>query len=160
MPRIGSPITANSYNFDVVKEFIYLRAAINRNNDVSLAIKGRVTLANRCYFGLNRQLSSRPLSCDEINTPQSSQPTRALSSNDAAALGVFARKVLRKIFCPVRVGDDYRIRTNRKLFNHMDVAKRINNQRFRCLGHVIRMDEDASPRRVFDAVVGGHRRVG
>ena len=39
-------------------------------------------------------------------------------------------------------------------------AKRINNQRFRWLGHVVRMDEDAPPRRVFDAVVGVHRRVG
>ena len=27
------------------------------NNDVSLDIKSRVTLANRCYFGLNKQLS-------------------------------------------------------------------------------------------------------
>ena len=33
--------------------------AITTNNDVSLEIKRRVTLANMCYFGLNRQLSSR-----------------------------------------------------------------------------------------------------
>ena len=70
---------------------------------------------------------------------------------------------MRKIFGPVRVGDDYRIRTNREpyeLFNDMDVAKRINNQRCRWLGHVVRMDEDAPPRRVVDAEVGGHRRMG
>ena len=36
------------------------------------------------------------------------------------------------------------------LFNDMDVAKLIN----------IPMDEDAPPRRVFDAVVGGQRRWG
>ena len=42
----------------------------------------------------------------------------------------------------------------------MDVAKRINNQRFSWLGHVVRMDEGAPPRRVFDAVAGGHRWVG
>ena len=41
----------------------------------------------------------------------------------------------------------------------MDVAKLINNQRFRWLSQVVRMDGDALPRRVFDAVVGGHRRV-
>ena len=34
----------------------------NNNNDVSLEIKRRVTHANRCYFGLNRQMSSRDLS--------------------------------------------------------------------------------------------------
>ena len=55
VPRMGSQITANSYNFDVVKEF-------NTNNNVSLEIKRRATLANRCYFSLNRQLSSRDLS--------------------------------------------------------------------------------------------------
>ena len=65
VPRMGS----QSYNFDVVKEFIYLGTAINTHNEVSLEIKRRVTLANRCYFGFNRQLSSRPLTCDEINTP-------------------------------------------------------------------------------------------
>ena len=62
--------------------------------------------------------------------------------------------MLRKIFGPVQDGDDYRIRTNLEmyeLFNDMDVAKRINNQRFRWLGHVFRMDEDAPQRRVFDA---------
>ena len=34
---------------------------------------------------------------------------------DAAALEVFERKVLRKIFGAVTVGGDYRIRANRKL---------------------------------------------
>ena len=62
VPRIGSQIMANCYNFDVAKEFIYHGSAINTNNDVSLEIKCRVTLANRYYFGLNRQLSSRDLS--------------------------------------------------------------------------------------------------
>ena len=60
--HMETQITANSYNFDVVKEFIYRGIAINTNDDVSLEIKRRVTLAIRCYFGLNRQLSSRDLS--------------------------------------------------------------------------------------------------
>ena len=42
---MGFQITVNSYNFDVVKEFIYLDTAINTNNDVSLEIKCRVSLA-------------------------------------------------------------------------------------------------------------------
>ena len=62
VPRMGSQITANSYNLDVVKQFMYLGTAININNDVSLEIKRTVTLACRCNFGLNRQLSSGDLS--------------------------------------------------------------------------------------------------
>ena len=143
VPRMGSQITGNSYNFDVVKEFIYLGIAIDTNNDTRLEIKRRVTLANRNYFNLNRQLSSRDLSrttkftlYKPVILPVLLYGAEAwtLSSTDAAALGVFERKVLRKIFGPVRVGDDYRIRTNRELhelFNNMDIAKRINNQRFR-----------------------------
>ena len=60
-----------------------------------------------------------------------------LSSTDVAAFGVFQRKILLKIFDPVRVGDDYHIRTNQglyQLFHNMNVAKRINIQRFRWLG--------------------------
>ena len=67
-------------------------------------------------------------------------------------------------FCgPVRVGDDYRIRTNREQYEHfndIDVAKRINIQRFCWLGHVVWMAEDAPPRLVFDALVGGYWRQG
>ena len=48
VPCMGSQITANSYNFDVVKEFIYLGTAFNTNNDISLEIKRGVTLANKC----------------------------------------------------------------------------------------------------------------
>ena len=50
----------------MMSRIIYLGTAINTNNDVSLEIMRRVTLANSCYFGLNRHLSSRPLSSDEI----------------------------------------------------------------------------------------------
>ena len=70
---MGSQITANSYNFDVVKEFIYIGTDINTNNDVTLETKRRVTPANRCYFGLIRQLSSRDLSsATTVSEPTSS----------------------------------------------------------------------------------------
>ena len=67
-------------------------------------------------FTTTEYFKRRPLSCD------------------ATALGVFVRKLLRKSFGPVTVGDDYRIRTNRQLyelFNNMYVAKGINIQRSR-----------------------------
>ena len=73
-----------------------------------------------------------------------------------AALRVFERKVLRKIFGPVRVGDDFRIRFNSELYellNDIDVVQHINIQRLRWLGHNVRKEEDAPARRVFDAVI-------
>ena len=51
--RIDSQIMADI--FDTVKEFIYLGSA------VSLKIKRRITLANRCCYALNGQLSNKTL---------------------------------------------------------------------------------------------------
>ena len=76
---------------------------------------------------------------------------------------VFERKVLRKIFGPVRVGDDFRIGFNSELYellNDMYVVQRINIQRLRWLDYVVRIEEDAPARRVFDAVICGSRRRG
>ena len=84
-----------------------------------------------------------------------------LLSTDVADLGVFDRKALRKVFGPVRVRDDFRIRYNSELYellNEMDVVKRINIQRLRWFGHVVRMQEDVAARRIFDAGTNGSQR--
>ena len=54
---IGVSVEIDGYNFEVVKNFIYLGSSINTDNDISLEIRRRITLANRCYFGLREQLS-------------------------------------------------------------------------------------------------------
>ena len=108
VPRLGSQITANSYNFA---------------NNVSLEIKRRVTLVNRCYFGLHKHLSSTDLS-----------HATKLTLYNAAAFGMFERKVMRKIWC----SKSWRWlpnRTNQELYELFN--------------------KDAHLRRVFDAEVGG-----
>ena len=71
-------------------------------NDVSLEIKRRITLANRCYYGLNGQLSSRDLSrttklilYKTVILPMLLYGAEGwmLLNNDVAALRVFERKV-------------------------------------------------------------------
>ena len=42
---IGEPVEIDGYNFEVVKDFVYL--CINTDNDISLEIRRRITLANR-----------------------------------------------------------------------------------------------------------------
>ena len=76
--------------------------------------------------------------------------------NDAAAFRVFWRKVLRKIFGPMRVEDDFLLRFNSELcelLNDIDVEQRINI-------HVVRMEEDAPARRVFEVGICRSRRRG
>ena len=151
---------------------MYLGSAVNSKNNVSLEIKRRITLANRCYYGLSRQLSSRALSRRTKVTLYKTLILPVLlygaeawvvTQSDAAALGVFERKVLRKIFGPLRVGDDFRIRMNHELYelyDDIDVVQRISQQQLRWLGHVVRMDENAPAKKVFDAKVEGGRRRG
>ena len=83
---VYSRITADNYTFDTVKEFIYLGSAVTTKNDVSLEIKRKIALPNRCYYGLNRQLSKATsivlLYIVEAWT---------LLSTDAKALKVFER---------------------------------------------------------------------
>ena len=59
--RIDCQITADNFTFYTVKEFIYLGSVVTTKNYVSLEIKRRITLASRCYYGLNGQLSNRDL---------------------------------------------------------------------------------------------------
>ena len=74
--RIDSQITADNYTFKTVKKFVYLGSAITTKNDVSLEIKRRITLVNRCYYGLNGLLSSRDLSRTTKLIHYNTHPTR------------------------------------------------------------------------------------
>ena len=54
---IGVCVERDGYNFEVVKDFVYLGSSINTDNVISLQIRYRITLTNRCYFGQRKQLS-------------------------------------------------------------------------------------------------------
>lgn len=70
-----------------------------------------------------------------------------LLRSNAAALGVFDRKTLHKIFSSIRVGDVFSITTNKELYdllNDMHAVQRINM-------HVVLMEEDVPAKRGFHA---------
>ena len=54
---------------------------------------------------------------------------RTLLSTDAAALRIFERKVLRKMFGPVRVVDDVRIRYNSELYELFGTVRVVDDLR-------------------------------
>ena len=45
-------IRVDGYIFEFVMDFVYLGSSINTNNDISMKIRRRITLAYSCYFGL------------------------------------------------------------------------------------------------------------
>jgi hypothetical protein len=78
-------------------------------------------------------------------------------------LAVFERKVLRKIFGPIRDTDQWRRRYNEglcQLYAEPEIVKRIRSARLRWAGHIVRMREsDPARKSTFDLLLG-ERTVG
>jgi hypothetical protein len=77
-----------------------------------------------------------------------------LTNRDEQYLGIFERTILRKIFGPVQNEDgSWRIRTNhelKELIENADSVRFIKSRRIAWLGHVMRMNEKRTPKRVLE----------
>jgi hypothetical protein len=86
-----------------------------------------------------------------------------LTKKDELQLTVFERKVLRKIFVPIRDTDQWRRRYNEELYQlyaEPDTVKWIRSARLRWAGHIVCMRESDSVRKsTFDLLLG-ERTVG
>ena len=92
-----------------MKDSVYLGSSINTDNNISLEIRRRIIFANRCYSGLRKQLSKRVLSWRTklclyksliLSVLLYGAEIWTITSSDEHALGVFDRKILRKIYVP------------------------------------------------------------
>lgn len=170
--RLGQNITMDSYSFEVVKDFVYLGSTITSGNDITAEVKRRITLANRCFFGLRRHLSSKALSQRTKETLYKTliipvllygAEAWTLKESDEKLLRSFERKILRVIFGPVCIEGEWRRRFNHELYglySDVDLVKKLKIQRLRWLGHVERMDNNAPARRVFESNPDGVRSRG
>jgi hypothetical protein len=91
--------------------FKYLGSLVTDKHDVSVEIKNRIGLDNKCCYGLRKHLGSRNISlgtkCLIYKTLIRPVVTYGaecwvLTKKDDLQLAVFERKVLRKIFGPIR----------------------------------------------------------
>jgi len=88
----------------------------------------------------------------------SGSETWVLSKSDEASLGVFEGKILTAIFGPTNDNGEWRIKYNNALYTlykENDIVIYIKINRLRWAGHVVRMEEKNSARRVLVAIVGG-----
>jgi hypothetical protein len=58
---VGRTVAFGDKNFEVVNEYVYLRALVTPNNDVGLEIQRRIQTANRCFCVLQKHLRSSHL---------------------------------------------------------------------------------------------------
>ncbi|KAJ4439302.1 hypothetical protein ANN_07424 [Periplaneta americana] len=170
--QISKNIEIDDAKFETVQSFVYLGSLVNSNNDISEEINRRTQSTNRCYYVLQKQVKSSLLSrgtkCRLYKTLIKPVLTYAsetwpLSERDKFRLAAFERKILRRIFGPVRDGETWRIRYNNELYQlyeSPDIITSIKIARLRWAGHVKRMDECEIPRKVMEHGIAGGRRVG
>jgi hypothetical protein len=75
-----------------------------------------------------------------------------LTNRDEQHLRIFERRILRKIFGPVlNENGSWRIRMNyelNELIGNADIVRFIKSRRIAWLGHVMRMDDKRTPKRI------------
>lgn len=169
-----SHIQVDDYAFERVEEFIYLGSLITQDNEMGEEIKRRIVAANKCYFGLVRQMKSRALSrttkvrlYKTLIRPVLTYGSESWTITKAQENQIlrFERKIMRKIFGAIfdPIESAWRIRTNKEiseLYNDCDVVQFIRVGRLRWAGHVARMSDDSVIRRLPEDVIDSSRRRG
>ena len=89
--------------------------------------------------------------------------TWPLGEKNKLRLAAFERKILRRIYGPVKDNDVWRIRYNQELYqfyNAPNIIQTIKVAHLRWVGHVKRVNECEMPRRIMEYGISGGRRVG
>jgi len=171
--RATAYIKMGRYNFEAVENFIYLGGFFNTEGDgCSLEINRRIIMATRCFYGLQKLMRSKTLSKNSkltlyktlvIPVLMYGAETWTMTKKDENQLGVFERKILRMIVGPKYVNGIWRRKYNAELYEEYgerDIVEKIKIQRLRWLGHVARMDDSCTTKKVFDAKPQGPRSRG
>ena len=113
-----------SDRFQTITDFKYLRVVITNDNKGCTEIQTRITVANKTYFALLDIMKSR---CVHRKTKFQiyktvirsvlcyGYETWVMNNRMELALGVFERKIMRRIIGPVKENGQWRIRYNQEL---------------------------------------------
>jgi hypothetical protein len=151
---------------------VYLGTLITTDNNTSAEINNRITLANRSYFGLVNILIDKNINRKHklIIYKTLIKPvlmyvsdTWVLSKADELRLGVFERKILRRIYGPICEEATWRSRCNEelyRLYDEADLVTTIKITRLRWTGHIVRMQDNLPCKKNTLDNPEGRRRAG
>ena len=81
-----------------------------------------------------------------------------LTNRDKKHLRIFERRILRTILGPVQNEDgSWRIKINYEIIEKTDIVRFIKSRRIAWLGHVMRMDDKRTPKRISECKPIGTR---
>ena len=84
-----------------------------------------------------------------------------LTSKTVKMLMTWERKILKKIYGPTKENGQWRIKTNEELrtkYKSQDIVTTVKIRRLQWLGHVRRMNETRSVRKIFEGKLEGRSR--
>jgi hypothetical protein len=146
---VENVFNVKNMTFKRVNSFVYLGTLITTNNNISAETDNRITLANRSYFGLVNILKAKDINrkykviiYKTLIKPVLMYGVEAwvLSKADEARLGVFERKILRRMYGPLCEGATWRSRYNKELYHLYDeinLVTAIRISRLRWAGHIV-----------------------
>lgn len=148
-------------NFQEVKSCKYLGTTINGNNSIEEEIKERIMAGNRAFFAskiffqsklISRSAKLRLYAAVIRPVVTYAAETWILRNADVQRLMIFERKILRKIFGPVKQPNGtWRIKYNvelDKIIKHKNIVNHIRALRLSWFGHVYRMDDERLPKKI------------
>jgi hypothetical protein len=148
-------LKVDGQEFERVRDFRYLGSTLTEDSNINIEIKQRIVVANQACCGLKTQLSSRYVgrqskySCTLYNTlvrPSLTCGSESwpLKRRDENMLRIFERRILRRIYGQIKESGIWRSRYNHELYtlyNEPDIVKVVKVVRLRCLGLLLRMQE-------------------
>lgn len=171
-PRRTEDVRFGDYTFENVERFNYLGSELNVENKISQEINRRIVIGNKAYYANVKLLKSKLLShktklqiYKTLVRPTVTYGCEAwtLTLEDVNALRILERKIVRKIYGPVREAAEWRIRNNSEInhiLNNEDVVRFIKARRLSWLGHVIRMPPARLQKQLLEGKMEGTRRRG
>lgn len=160
------------YQIERVHAFEYLGTLLTELNEVSMEITARIAKGDKCYYSVLPILKSKELSWESKKKIYKTvikpvvtygDETWTLTQKDINRLGVWERKILRRIYGPKKEGEQWRIRTNKEieeLYNSQAIVTDIKIKRLNWLGHIQRKSAEEMVKKVFNGRPGGVRKAG
>ena len=159
---------------EMVSQFKYLGSTVHSKNIIEREVTLRIGAGSRCSWALDKIIKSRGISrrtkvqvYTAIIRPivLYGSETWQLTKELERRLEVFERTILRRIFGPVRdeVTGEWRWRHNQELMDlaRIPVITSIQRSyRLRWAGHVARMGDERTPKRVMMGQLQGRRPLG
>lgn len=169
---IQQPLICGSHSFEGVAAFKYLGTTITETNDRGNEIKQRIQAGNRSYYSLRKILSSKAISRKlkklvyrtiirpvVLYASETWVPTR----REETLLNTWERRVLRKIYGPICENGQWRIRTNKEVYELYDeptIVAEYKRSRLRWAGHLQRMADGRAAKKVWTQKPEGRRSLG